>query len=148
VEVHRELDGKPLEGSLETRMDRYSRWWHKSNGPVRTEVIPYEDLFVEPFYQLFRQQLLAHEMERAHELEAECARVVYLAPAANTELWNSLTRPSHHAAGRDVRDAWKTMVAQPDRFVALDTTAMLTDPTVTSPEFRQRYGLEHGDGGT
>jgi hypothetical protein len=140
--------GKPLKGSLKTRIDRYRRWWDEPQGPVRTDVIPYEDLFVEPFYQLFRQQLLAHEMERAHELEAECVRVVYCAPAANTELWNSLTRPSHRAAGGNVRDAWKAMVVQPDRFVVPDTTAMLIDPNVTSPAFRQRYGLEQRNGGT
>jgi hypothetical protein len=144
-------EGDPLGGgkpALDTRLNRYRSWWDAPESPVRTDVIPYEDLFVEPFYQLFRQQLLAHEMERAQELEAECVRVVYSAPAANTELWNSLTLHSHHAAGPDLRAAWKAMVAQPDRFVVLDTTAMLSDPTVTSPAFRQRYGLEHGDGGT
>ncbi len=49
------------------RRDRYRALWAAADCPVRTDLIPYEDLVVEPFYQLFRQQLLAHEMEKAHE---------------------------------------------------------------------------------
>ena len=54
------------------------------DGPLHTDVIPYADLFVEPFYQLMRQQLLAHAMERSGELDADTVRVLHVAPATNT----------------------------------------------------------------
>ena len=54
------------------------------DGPLHTDVIPYADLFVEPSYQLMRQQLLAHAMERSGELDADTVRVLHVAPATNT----------------------------------------------------------------
>ena len=39
------------------RPQRYEEAWRHPDCPVRTNVLPYEDLFVEPFYQLLRQQL-------------------------------------------------------------------------------------------
>jgi hypothetical protein len=139
-------DGHALDGgkpALDTRMRRYRRWWDDPEGPVRTDVIPYDDLFVEPFYQLFRQQLLAYEMERTHELDADRVRVVYLAPGANAELWNSLSRPSHHAAGVDLKAAWNAMLRHPDRFVVIDTTTMLS--AMVSGDFEHRYGRDSSD---
>jgi hypothetical protein len=139
--------GDPLRGgksALDDRMNRYRRWWDDAVGAVRTDVIPYEDLFVEPFYQLFRQQLLAHEMERAHELDADCVRVIYAAPAANAELWNSLPRPSHNAAGADLRAAWKAMHRHQDRFVVVDTATM-SACGVASSHFTDRYGVLSSD---
>lgn len=44
------------------RQDRYRPLWTAADCPVRTDLIPYEDMFVEPLYQLLRQQLLAHEI--------------------------------------------------------------------------------------
>jgi hypothetical protein len=131
--------GDPLGGpSLDTRLNRYRPWWDDPESPVRTDVIPYEDLFVEPFYQLFRQQLLAHEMERAHELEADCVRVVYAAPSANGELWNSLTRASHRSAGTNLRAAWMAMLRHQDRFVVIDTASAVS--LLVSNDFQHRYG--------
>ena len=40
-------------------------------------MIHYDDLFYEP-YQLFRQQLLANEMEKARELEADVVSVLHI----------------------------------------------------------------------
>jgi hypothetical protein len=85
--------------SRSDRLDRCRPLFEDPGGPLRTDVIPYADLFVEPFYQLMRQQLLAHAMERSGELGADTVRVLHIAPAANTELQLSLTRDSHQAAG-------------------------------------------------
>lgn len=133
----------PLAGgdsAMATRIARYRQWWDDPHGPVRHDLIPYDDLFVEPFYQLFRQQVLAHEMERARELDADCVRVVYAAPCGNAELWKSLTRESHWAAGGDVRAAWAAMVRGPDRFVVLDTTSLAGPRDGANPAFVERYG--------
>jgi GNAT superfamily N-acetyltransferase len=137
-------DGQPLAGgdaAMATRIPRYRPWWDDPHGPIRQEVIPYDDLFVEPFYQLFRQQLLAHEMERTHELGADCVRVLYAAPAASAELWASMPRESHVAAGADLRAAWTAALRHPDRFQYFDTTALVSRSEAANPEFIDRYGV-------
>jgi hypothetical protein len=67
----------------EPRPDRYRPLWDDGDCPVVHDLVPYEDLFVEPFYQLFRQQLLAWRMTVAHEADASRVRVLHVAPSAN-----------------------------------------------------------------
>jgi hypothetical protein len=121
------------------RAQRYERAWHHAAAPVRTDVLPYEDLFVEPFYQLFRQQLLAWRVERAGELDAACVRVVHVSPHDNLALRTSLNRPSHLEAGAEVFGIWRAMVRASDRFVTLDSR-VFADPGVTSADYNERYG--------
>jgi hypothetical protein len=64
--------------------------------------------------------------------------VLHIAPAANTELHQSLTRDSHRAAGVTLYAAWRTMLRRPDRFVTLDA-ARLARVAVTSEEYVARY---------
>ena len=45
---------RPLATSRSDRLDRYRPLFEAPDGPLRTDVIPYADLFVEPFYQLMR----------------------------------------------------------------------------------------------
>ena len=106
---------------------------------MRTDLVPYDDLFVEPFYPLLRQQLLAREMEKAHDAGADRVRVVHVSPPANTALRASLNRPSHHDAGSDVFDIWRAMVRRSDRFVTMDS-AVFCDPGITSSDYVDRYG--------
>jgi hypothetical protein len=134
-------NGRPLAKSRSDRLDRYRPLFEDPDGPLRTDVIPYADLFVEPFYQLMRQQLLAHAMERSGELDADTVRVLHVAPATNTELQLSLTRDSHRAAGATLYAAWRAMLRRPDRFVPLDS-ARLAKAAVTSEEYVARYA--HG----
>jgi hypothetical protein len=118
------------------RRGRYRALWDASDSPLRTDVIPYDDMFVEPFYQLMRQQLLAHEMEKAHEQEADLVRVVHVAPVANEALRASLNRDSHRAAGDDVLAIWATLLRSPDRFVSVDSRRFCA---VSSADYRARY---------
>jgi hypothetical protein len=134
-------NGRPLAKSRSDRLDRYRPLFEDPDGPLRTDVIPYADLFVEPFYQLMRQQLLAHAMERSGELDADTVRVLHVAPATNTELQLSLTRDSHRAAGATLYAAWRAMLRRPDRFVTLDS-ARLAKAAITSEEYVARYA--HG----
>jgi Restriction Endonuclease associating with ARP len=134
-------DGRPLTNSRSNRLDRYRPLFEDPNGPLRTDVIPYADLFVEPFYQLMRQQLLAHAMEQSGELGADTVRVLHIAPAANTELQQSLTRDSQRAAGATLYAAWHAMLRRADRFVTFDS-ARLATAAITSEEYVARYA--HG----
>ena len=45
---------RPLATSRSDRLHRYRPLFEAPDGPLRTDVIPYADLFVEPFYQLMR----------------------------------------------------------------------------------------------
>ncbi len=66
-------------------------------------------------------------------------RVLHVLPPANLAYQQSLTRPSHRAAGQTVDEVWRRMLKDPDRFRHVDP-AVFHDPTVTSPEYRARYG--------
>ncbi len=59
----------------------YEHLYDAEDCPLNRTLIPYIDsLFYEPFYQLMRQQFLAHEMEKAHELEGRyCQFVTHIA---------------------------------------------------------------------
>jgi hypothetical protein len=140
-------DGSPLGQTSTDRFERYRDLAHGPHSPLRFDVVPYEDLFVEPYYQLMRQQLLAAEMERTHELGADVVRVVHVAPAGNTAYKASLSRDSHRAAGDSVYDVWRSVLRDQSRFVTLDSE-IFCDPRITSAEYVDRYGIgtEKGDG--
>jgi hypothetical protein len=136
------------------RRERYRALYEDPNGPIRHGVLPYEDLFVEPFYQLFRLTLLADQMERSHEEAAERVRLLYVAPARNADLWTSLNRASHRALAdqlvdddnpRAVEAVWSSMCRRPDRFVYMDSARFVEMGSPASDEFRSRYGHLGGD---
>jgi hypothetical protein len=135
---------KPSEQANATRRRRYGPLW---SSVVRTDLLELDDLFVEPFYQMLRQQMLAHEMERAREHDADRVRLVYAAPARNEALWSSfptpklksLSRPGRDDVARNVRDLWDALLLEPDRFVWLDTAVFVAPSAPTSQQFKRRY---------
>lgn len=56
---------RPDPAKDEVRRGRYAAAVLDPEGPVRAEVLAFEHLLDEPFYQLVRQQLLAWELEKA-----------------------------------------------------------------------------------
>lgn len=119
-------------------------------------MIPYEDLFTEPFYQLFRLALLADQMERAGEQGAQRVRVLYVAPARNAALWTSLSRESHMRLAdalvndsdpRAVETIWGAACRRPERFVFFDSSAFVSPDAPTSAEFKDRYAHLAGNAG-
>ena len=108
------------------REDRYRFLWDDPHNPLRRDVIPYEDMFVEPFYQLMRQQLLAWSIERDATSEFESARVVHICPTQNIGVHGALNRESHHAAGEDVLTIWAEVCSKSDRFISIDSAHFLS----------------------
>lgn len=140
---HGQLHGGPQKQA--TRLGRYRELWADPDSPIRIDAVPYEALFAEPIYQLFRTQLLAWKIEQAHELGAKHVRVVYAAPSPNTDLLDrSLGTPAFeqmaHETGRPLLAAWQSMLRRRDRFVALDTLRLLAPEAPTSDHYRERYG--------
>ena len=122
----------------EVRRGRYGQAWAAPDSPVRTDVLPFELVLDEPFYQLVRQQLLAHELEKARAHGADRVRVVHVLPCRNDAYQQSLIRPEHRAAGASVSAVWQRMLRRPDRFMSLDS-ALFLDPSITSDEYALRY---------
>lgn len=125
---------------------RYRDFWDDPDGPFLTAErgegpLFYEDIFIEPFYQLVRQQLLAWRMEQVRELGADVVRVLHVAPAANTAYQRSLNGGRRADAGDSVGAVWALMLRRPDRFVPIDSAELL-DATIaaTSDAYRHRYG--------
>ena len=124
-----------------TRRARYFTAWSDPAGPVRNDLLSFEDILDEPFYQLVRQQLLAHQLEADRVLDADRVRVIHVHPAANDAYQQSLVRDSHRALGETVDQVWQQLLRRPDRFLVMDSDAFL-DRFITSPEYVNRYASD------
>jgi len=67
-----------------------------------------------------RQQLLAHEMEKARELGADLVSVLHIAPSANVD-FRSVTSPDLRDIGDSPVSIWQKLVRPPDRFISVST---------------------------
>ena len=120
------------------RFQRYGALLADPDGPINMELVGFEDLLQEPLYQLMRQQLLAHELEKAGAHGVDRVRVAHVHPAANTAYQTSLYGPRMLALGATVMEVWGRLLRRPDRFVSIDS-ALFADPTITSNEYAARY---------
>lgn len=139
--------GTPPEEKREVeRRRRYQNIAFAPFGPVRSDAgVKLTDLFWEPFYQLFRQQMLAARMQAEHEDEAERVRVLHIAPAANRRL-RRVTSPSLRRLGEDAFAVYRTLLAKPDDFISRATESLFS-PLIADAKpddgwadyLRQRY---------
>ncbi|AQT67908.1 hypothetical protein STSP2_01060 [Anaerohalosphaera lusitana] len=107
-----------------TRLATYKEDFHKSQ--LNHGKLPnYTDYFVEPFYQLMRQSLLASKMQAAGELGADIVTHLHVSPKANRQLAYTFTSPEFAAHGATVFDAWKKLVG-PDTFCNIHSENLLT----------------------
>lgn len=120
------------------RRKRYGSALEAHDSPVRDDLLAFSDMLQEPIYQLMRQQLLAHELEQTHAHGADRVRVVHICPPANTAYQESLTSAQHKIGG-SVKEVWKRLLREPDRFIPIDP-ALFLNPAITSEEFVHRYG--------
>lgn len=127
-----------------TRTRRYGPDYFEPNGPLRSDLLPIELMFDEPFYQLMRQQLLAHRLEIDLAEGAEIVRVLHVLSPDNVEYQQSLVRPEHRELGETVDAVWRRIHLQSDRYVTVDPAVFL-NPDVTSWDYVDRYGVESTD---
>jgi len=125
------------------RFERYGALLAAPDGSVVAGLLPFEDLLQEPLYQLMRQQLLAHELEKARAHEADRVRVVHVCPSANASYYASLHGAQAPRLGATVDEVWQRLVRRPDRFVPVDSVLFL-DPEITSSQYAARYGGPSG----
>lgn len=89
--------------------------------PLDRSLIPsFNPLFVEPFYQLMRQQFLAWRMELANELGANVVSVLHIAPRANADFLR-VTSPGLAHLGSSPTAIWARLVNTPGRFHSVFT---------------------------
>jgi hypothetical protein len=104
-------------GGNETRRARYGAITFVPAGPIKNDQgLQLEDFFWEPFYQLMRQQLLAHQMEKHGE--ADRVMVLHLSPRGNHKL-HRVTAPRLRelGLGDDAFAVFRSLLASPNRFV-------------------------------
>jgi hypothetical protein len=101
------------------------RWlYDRPDCLLNKRVLPsFDALFYEPFYQLMRQQFLAHEMEKEQELRADRVSVLHIEPAHNTD-FQRITSPDLVGLGETVTGVWRQLVTEQDRFTSISTEAL------------------------
>jgi hypothetical protein len=103
----------------------YYRLYDRNDCPINKDLLPgFDDLFFEPFYQLMRQQFLAHEMERMREHDADVVSVLHIAPNHNSD-FHKITSPKLQHLGKTPIEVWKKIVRSPDRFISVSTEELL-----------------------
>jgi hypothetical protein len=103
------------------RSKTYQPFLDRADCPLDVKrLVSTDDLYYEPFYQLMRQQLLAHEMELAHEKGADKVSVLHISPAANIDLRKVTSRGLRHL-GDICFTIWGTLQVQSDRFRSMTT---------------------------
>jgi len=119
------------------RTSIYNPLFKRDDCPINRDLLPnFDALFFEPFYQLMRQQFLAHEMERAQELGADIVCVLHITPDHNTD-FRRVTSPELAPFGETVTDVWKQLVRPSDRFISVSTERLFGGLSVEQlPEMR------------
>ena len=137
IEQYRKRDDDPAGDA--TRRARYQHLVDAPDGPIHGDKLEFDELLQEPLYQLMRQQLLAHELEKAGAHGVDRVRVAHVLPPANVGYQRSLYGSGAKALGGTVDEVWQQLLRHTDRFVHIDPAVFL-DPAVTSAEYVARYG--------
>ena len=99
----------------------YAHLYDADDCPLNKDLIPnFDALFYEPFYQFMRQQFLAHEMEKAHELGANRVSLLHISPANNRDFMR-ITSPDLRALDISATGVWGRLVRTPGSFTAVYT---------------------------
>lgn len=88
-----------------------------------------------------RQQFLAHEMEKAHELGADRVSVLHIEPAHNTD-FQRITSPQLECLGNTVVGVWQRLVTEQDRFTSVSTETLF-GPMVAKPAAEMRAWADY-----
>lgn len=108
------------------RTEIYRPLFDLDDCPVNKEILPsFDDLFYEPFYQFMRQQFLANEMEKAHEMGADLVSVLHIAPSKNKD-FQKITSPGLIDLGSSAIEMWKKLQNSSDRFVSVTTEELFS----------------------
>jgi hypothetical protein len=105
------------------RLQLYGPLLNQPDSPVQPDFAS-DELLVNPFYQLMRLQLLAHQMVKAGEMEATSASVLLITPRANGELNTAITCKPLAGVAKTIQEAWRRIVGD-NRFHTIHTEDLL-----------------------
>jgi hypothetical protein len=119
------------------RTEIYRHLFLRDDCPLNKNLLPsFDSLFFEPFYQFMRQQFLAHEMEKAHELGADIVCVLHIAPEQNAA-FRKVTSPELVKLGKTATDIWKELVQTRGGFISVSTEHLFGNLSIDHlPEMR------------
>jgi len=103
--------------SGKTRQNIYSPLLNQPDCPIKASNI--EGLFTEPYYQLMRQTLLAHQMIKAREYNADSYFHIHVIPKDNKDL-KDVNTADGKLKGNKLEDTWKNVLKSPDLYKAID----------------------------
>ena len=147
----------PADRKPAARKRTYRKAFYRTDGIFKNQDdFLYDALFVGPFYQLMRLQLLAQEMERGRELQADVVTMLHITPEANQEFREFVPSPSSKNTSlrgkfpnKGTLDIWKELVPA-EKFMSLSTESLLgvlgREALSTHPAWvaylEQRYGWD------
>jgi hypothetical protein len=118
---------RPNDPKHAERLRRYEKMTFSPEGPIRADSgIDIRDLFTEPIFQLYRQQMLATQMRSDKELGLDRVRTVLIAPRSNLDLFQ-VKIPSFKRFGTDLVALWRALLNDPDGFVFSTTEDLFGD---------------------
>jgi hypothetical protein len=118
---------RPNDPKHAERLRRYEKMTFSPEGPIRADAgIGIRDLFAEPIFQLYRQQMLATQMRSDKELGLDRVRTVLIAPRSNLNLYQ-VKIPSFKRFGPDLVAVWRALLSDPDGFVFSTTEDLFGD---------------------
>ncbi len=100
----------------------YDSMIRSRKGPMVAGLSP-RVLYVEPFYQMMRQTLLAWQFEKHRELGCSRCVNIHVIPRDNQELKKTITSPG--LEGRDIHEAWRNVLRKPDNYIPVDPRDLL-----------------------
>ena len=83
-----------------------------------------------PIYQLMRQQIVAHIMEQAGELDADIVTLLHIAPTHNLD-FRRVTSDPLKALGDTAMDVWQK-IAPPEKFKSVSTEQLFGELSATT----------------
>ncbi|MDR2633000.1 MAG: hypothetical protein LBC51_05170 [Treponema sp.] len=103
------------------RYNNYNPLLQEENCPIKID--DFEKLYYEPYYQLMRQTLLGWKMVEVCEYNCDEYVHLHIISGGNTELRSTITSP--RLVGEDMSDAWKKLLANPEKYKVLSPDALL-----------------------
>lgn len=125
-----------------TRLKIYSSHLNEEGCPIKNCNL--EGLFTEPYYQLMRQTLLAHNMIKAGEYSATDYMHLHIIPKSNKELL-LVNTAAGKLSGNSLTDTWSMLLKSPHKYKVIDPADFLK-PAEKCPDtktvisyLRERY---------
>lgn len=140
---------------IEVRKQNYHLAFNRDGGVFKRRGDDlYDALFFDPFYQLMRLQLLAHEMELSREMDADVVSVLHICPKANREFRDRVTSPhlANMFPNKGTLEIWRELVPR-NKFKSISVEDLLntilrstkTDDWQWAHYLKVRYGWDIPD---